>query len=272
MKKIKIVSAILLLACGLTIIVYFCLNINCFQAKELVEAIRNNDVDSVDKIVKLNPECVNVLPQTQIEQILCFVCQGTEAEYPLTEACRYHNFQIIQRLIGAGADVNLHTHMNTALSLTYECKADNWYSVSQYLISNGADLDYEISYGGVLEDIVIRGYDCTEEEEEMVLNAFLYALENCDHSKVDWYQVLRKSAVYDRIQIVEFLLENGYCDVNASFSGYTVLMSAAKEGSPKTIQLLLNNGADKSLVDFSGKTAYDYAVEYGKEDNAELLK
>jgi len=38
------------------------------------------------------------------------------------------------------------------------------------------------------------------------------------------------------------------------------------------LKFLLENGADKSIKDNDGKTAYDYAVENGNTELAELLK
>lgn len=52
----------------------------------------------------------------------------------------------------------------------------------------------------------------------------------------------------------------------------TALMFAARDSTPEMVQLLLDYGADKSMKCSDGKTAYDYAVEFGKEQIAELLK
>jgi ankyrin repeat protein len=75
---------------------------------------------------------------------------------------------------------------------------------------------------------------------------------------------------------VRLLLAAG-ADPNAAldwgeFKGITILIAAAINGTPEIIQLLLNNGALKYLKSDSGLTAYQYAVEAGREDNAEWLK
>jgi ankyrin repeat protein len=56
------------------------------------------------------------------------------------------------------------------------------------------------------------------------------------------------------------------------FKGINVLIAAAINGTPEIIQLLLDNGALKYLKSDSGLTAYQYAIEAGREENAEWLK
>lgn len=84
-------------------------------------------------------------------------------------------------------------------------------------------------------------------------------------------RVLQHSVSNDRITIVKFLLDEGYCDVNDNSIGMTALMFAARDSDAAMVQLLLDYGADKSVVD-DGKTAYDYAAEDDEKEIMELLK
>ena len=69
------------------------------------------------------------------------------------------------------------------------------------------------------------------------------------------------------------MLDQKYCNVNdTEETGMTALMFAARDSTPEMVQFLLDYGADKSMKCSDGKTAYDYAVEFGKEQIAELLK
>lgn len=63
-----------------------------------------------------------------------------------------------------------------------------------------------------------------------------------------------------------------YCDVNDTSVGMTALMFAARDSTPEMVKMLLDYGADPSYTDEDGKTAYDYAVEEGHTELAELLK
>ena len=164
--------------------------------------------------------------------------------------------------------------------LTYFQKPKNWYNTSLYLLENGASLDYKSHHSedNVLIDIVASrpGKISVEEGEEdntEVVLSFHYALENCDHSKINWMRVLQNSVSYDRIEIVKILLDDGYCDVNDTSVGMTALMFAARSSTPEMVQLLLDYGADKSIKTSDGKTAYDYAVENEKgEEMISLLR
>jgi ankyrin repeat protein len=49
-------------------------------------------------------------------------------------------------------------------------------------------------------------------------------------------------------------------------------MWAANLGSIECVQYLIESGADTALTSAEGKTAYDYAVEKGYEEIAQLLR
>ena len=75
---------------------------------------------------------------------------------------------------------------------------------------------------------------------------------------------------------VRLLLDAG-SDPNAAldwgeFKGINILIAAAINGTPGIVQMLLDSGALKFLTSSEGFTAYEYAIEAGREDNAEYLK
>ena len=168
------------------------LNSNYYYAKKLVSAIQKKDMTAVRQIVEKKPSCINTYPsvtskwwQSAMDWRVC---------YPLNDACATGNIGLIELLIDNGADVNCNDGF-TPLSITYNGKVDNWYEISRILIDNGASLDYITEYSGgkssVLQDIVhkragaaLPGYIPGNEEE--VIKAFKYALENINHDNVDW--------------------------------------------------------------------------------------
>lgn len=255
-------------------------NTNLFYSKKLVSAIKEENISEVQKIIEKKPTCVNTYPASPPKWWLAFM--EVRVCYPLNVACDTSNIELIEIMIENGADVNCNDGL-TPLSITYSSKADNWYEISQILISNGASLDYTTEYSGedssVLIDIVqvrpggaLPGYE--PESNEEVIEAFNFALENCDHSKVDWMWVLQHSVTNDRIEIVKLLLDQGYCEINDCEidSGKTALMFAAMDSTPEMVQLLLDYGADKSVNDCNGRTAYDIAVEYENTDVINMLE
>ncbi|MDE6700790.1 MAG: ankyrin repeat domain-containing protein [Acetatifactor sp.] len=276
-KRLLLLIVVMCIVGGTTLAIFF--NSDYYYAKKLVYAIGSEDITTIEQILKKKPSCVSKYPQVLPEKIFNTICEDRGTTYPLIEACRNDNVEIVKALLEAGADPNCSAGF-TPLSVTYMCKEENWYSISLLLIEYGASLDYvtEISGGtsAILMDIVrvrsggaLPGY--VPESETEVSAAFYYAIESCDHSKVNWMWVLQESVSCDRIEIVKFLLDKNYCDVNDTSRDMTALMFAARDSTIEMTQLLLDRGADKNFVDSTGKTAYDYAVENGNTDIAFLL-
>lgn len=272
-KNIVVMIIVIITLCCVAIAY---LNSNYYHSKKLVSAIKEENIIEIQQIVVKNPGCINTYPT--LAPIWWQSLMDQSIEYPLGEACLIGNVEIIGILVENGADVNLGSRL-TPLALTYFQKPQNWYDISLYLLENGATLDYKShnSAANVLTDIVgirpgIMSVKYGRESNDDVNKAFYYALENCDHRKINWMRVLQHSTTNDRVEIVKFLLDERYCDVNDTSVGMTALMFAARDSTQEMVQLLLDYGADKSIVDSEGKTAYDYAMERGFTENAEILK
>lgn len=74
------------------------------------------------------------------------------------------------------------------------------------------------------------------------------------------------------LDMVELLLEEGANPDLQDSSGWTPLMTAASGGDMESTKLLLEAGANPLKYDEEGYTAGEYALEYGYEDIAELLR
>jgi ankyrin repeat protein len=280
MKKGKMFIAILIIWSILLICCVFLvyLNSNFHHSKLLTNAILSQKDDEVIDILQRNPDCVNAYPSVVPYWYRCFFDMNI-VHYPLVEACLTGNIELVEILIEYGADVNLGVGAGfSPLALTYTQKPENWYQISVCLIENGASLDYDNqnSNENILTDI-IEGRpgamvdDYGPEKSNDVETAFYYAIENCDHSQINWMRVLQYSVSNDRIEIVKFLVNENYCDVNDNSVGMTALMFAARDSTPEMVQLLLDYGANKEYKSSNGKTAYDYAVETGNQEIIDLL-
>lgn len=277
MKKCFILcTVILFVLLGISMMILF--NSDYYYAKKLVKAIEAEDIAAIEHILETKPSCVNTYPQILLERIFNTLCENRGTTYPLLTACNTGNIEIIKLLVEAGADVNCNDG-RTALSLIYFQKKDNWYPISVYLIENGMSSDYVADSGGesfFFYNIVLARPEAalpeyTPESEEEVQAAFYHAVEHCDHSKVNWVWILQASVSNNRTGIVQFLLDEGYCDVNDTSRDMSALMFAARDSTLEMVQLLLDKGADKSYVDSDGMTAYDYAAKEQKAEIMELL-
>ena len=274
MKKL-LITGIAILIIALTFVTLF--SSNYYYSKRLVAAIKEQNITKVEQILKIKPGCINTYPS--VTPKWWHSAMNQRIMYPLTEACCTDNIELIELMIKNGADVNCNDGL-TPLSVTYGGKRSNWYAISQLLIQNGAMLEYTTEYtegkACILQNIVrVRGGSAlpgyVPENNEEVWLAFDYAVRNCDHSKINWMRVLQHSVTNDRVEIVKFLLDNGYCNVNDTSVGVTALMFAARDSTPEMVELLLDYGADKSIKSSDGKTAYDYAVQSDNNDIIALL-
>ncbi len=276
-KRIILTATALIVIVGVVVAVI--VNRDFYYSKKLVRAIRAEDLPAIERILTAAPHCVNTYPQTRTEKFLNTIVEDRGMRWPLSEACLTHNIEIVRMLLEAGADPNCNDGY-PPLSIAYLGKPDRWYPTSCLLIEYGASLDYTTESSGgkshIISNIVsvragsaLPGY--VPENEEEVLEAFYYAMEHCDHDKVDWRWALHDSVSADRIEIVQFLLDENYCDVNDTSRGMGALQFAARDSTAEMVQLLLDRGADKTYRDCYGYTAYDYAVEKKKEDMLSLL-
>lgn len=266
----------LIFICVTSVVVYK--NSNYYYSKKLVSAISEENIVEIKQIIEKNPNCINTYPS--ITSKWWHSAMNWRVYYPFNVAVSTGNIDIIELLLKSGADVNCNDGL-TPLSIIYSSKMENWYNVSLILIENGASLDYTTEYSGgsssVFQDIVDTRLDTefpgeTLESQNEVIKSFDYALQHCDHSKVNWMRVLQHSVSNGRIEIVKLLLEQGYCDVNDMSVGMSALMFAARDSTPVMVQLLLDYGADKSLRCLDGMTAYDYAVRFNQTDVVKVLE
>lgn len=275
MKKHQRIILITLVAMVIIFAIITYLNSDLYYARLLTSAIVDDDKDAIAEILRTKPSCVNVYPTLAPEWWQALMHQSTE--YPLVEACRIGNIEVVHMLVESGANVNIGSNF-TPLSSVYSQKPDNWYELSLYLIDNGASLNYDSFYAGgnILTDILghrpgsmLEKYGSEETSEVML--AFFNAIENTDCNKIKWERVLQHAITNDRHEIVEFLIKGNYCAVNDTSTGMTPLMFAARDSDARMVQLLLNAGADPSIVSDEGMTALAYAKRYGEDAVIALL-
>ena len=270
MKKILCLLFILSILC---ITMVSCSSYNERKcAKDLNKAIEAEDFDTVKRIISECPESINTYPTVapswwQGEMLM------TRIYYPLSEACKSGNLEMVKLLVENGADVNSHnpddteqTPIHVALAF---CK-DDWYEIIMYLISKGASIDYvdDDAFGkcAIFIDIIQGIRNVSKEDEENLDKLFTYALENYEGTNADWPRILCQAAYWGRLNITKMLIESGTCDINTPFSGDSPLMYAIRSSDPKMVEYFLESGADINAVNKDGKTVFDYVSECDNEE------
>ena len=269
-KVLEVTLAVLLVVCIALLTFYF---VNCYQAKKLVEAIKQKDISKVECIVEKYPRCVNTFPS--VSSPWWRAVMGIVADFPLVEACGVGDTEIVRYLIEHGADVNCDDGYSP-LGVTLIGKPEGWRDTFYYLIDCGANVDYiTASHTTAVEDAVRYKYCKSNVDIEDVCDVVRYLLEHSAHNKNDVMVALRRCAEQDSrsIPVMKVLMEEGYIGVNDTDSGcITPLMVAAAYGDAETVEYLLSCGADVDAVDDDGETAIDRAEKNGQTDIVVLLK
>ena len=104
--------------------------------------------------------------------------------------------------------------------------------IIEFLLENGADLNYVSQEGTALMAVTVKG----------------------------------------NFQLVDLLLEKGANPNLANSTGITALIYAVQFNNTELVRKLLANGADKNILTDSGKSAFEYAVLANNEQIINLLK
>lgn len=200
-----------------------------------------------------------------------------ELRSSLQIAAERGDFEIVQWLLNAGADVN-HRWVSesnpvkvTALQAAVSTRNID---IVRLLLERGADASAPANpvAGGktALQIAVSMNYF------EMVLLLMEYKADiNGESSPRGGRTALQEAASSGHLKLTQYLLQNN-ADVNASaapFNGITALQGASISGNIRIVMMLLARGADINAPPAleNGRTAIDGAAENGRLDTLHLL-
>lgn len=147
-----------------------------YSVDKMNKAIKNNDVETVEKLLKTKPNLNKGKHGIIIGNLLMTITQGGSVDDPpLVAACRYRNVGMMKLLIEHGADVNYYNSVCMTpleeFSKTVEAPHvpnDEYIRGLELLLSNGADI-YENRYNFTPyeeETKGLRRYRGEDEDEE----------------------------------------------------------------------------------------------------------
>lgn len=233
-------------------------------AKKLIFAIEKNDMNLLSDLIEEKGN-VNAKPY--------FFDIDVRNYQPLSEAAYRGNFEAVKMLIEAGAKVNVFgTEKRTPLHMAVDgYSQENVCRIVSYLVEHGAKINQKNLYGEMPLATLLK-YSMNEERYQ----CFLYLVEHGANIKNAgrYGSVLFEASMANNVKAMLYLFSNYEMDSNeiAKSSGVTPLIVTTYRGAKEACEVLLAHGADKTLTDSDGKTAYDYAVENGYAELADLLR
>lgn len=205
-----------------------------------------------------------------------------EVKILLVEACRAGHEQAVTTLLANGADPNLSmkgypTPIEAVIFGGHDW--DTQKSILLQLIEHGADVNAAGSEVPLIIQVAERFQ--LSESSSAKENIVVLLLDNGGVRESETGNTILHFAVRATNPVfVEMLINKYEFNVNQTgYEGQTPLISAicfrypnAKEEDFKEIvRVLLDKGADPAVQDNKGKTAYDYAIDLGYYDIANML-
>lgn len=157
--------------------------------------------------------------------------------------------------------------LNDALAIA--CLSKSTLNVFEFLLSKGADPNYEIGLtGGYTQPTPVMHALYTNDTQ--LADLFLRF---CDINRITCGTTLLNYVVNkNKPNMVDFLLERGANINKKSGYGFSALHTAVYNNNIDIIRLLLNRGINIKLKDNYGQTAYDLAIHIGRTNIAEMIK
>ncbi len=263
-KKTKLIIKIVIITITILLLIYYISNTIIYN-----KIRRGDDIGEFT----LNG---NTLPYSF--NIFSGLFEGFPVKILLVEACYYRNVEAVKILLKNGADPNFFFNGDfSSLEATFYSgpRTEDAYQIIKLLIDYGADPN---KYGSYYfpDTLVMAIKPSVENYDTKILRLLLdNGLLTCPNAT----NILHTIILNDNLELVSEMVNDYGWDINlCNGKGKTPLVYTVsynyKSRQPElsTIETLLSLGADPTIRDNDGKTAYDYAVELGYTEIAEILK
>jgi ankyrin repeat protein len=197
----------------------------------------------------------------------------------LQTACGNNDIEAVAILLKNGADPNKTPPFQLSWHAPIQIAASNGnVDMMAMLIENGADV--ELHGRGALIKLTKDARRHINERIPLESYKAGYSLleqhgMSASHPSFD-RPLLCESALLSDIEVTKFLIEEkeipaNICDSDGRTALHFACLSGYADPTKEYIQYLIDHGVDPARKDSFGKTAYDYAVEDGHTEIADLL-
>lgn len=281
MKKKTVLCMVLVAVMVLAVVAVVTVGISTYarysSVNELCELIKaGDDAQAIAKIETM--QSVNSFSVPIWLQPIATMIE-VPIKTPLEEACLWGRVEVVEALLEHGADPNLYMEGSwTPIEATFVYNGNNErLQIAQLLVDHGADIDlYASGESALFRELsrVMYGRDVTKAERDYSGECIAFLLEHGATPVNEKEEtIVHYLAGAEDAQLLQNFINDHQKYWNAcDRHGKTLLMWAANLGSTECVQYLIESGADTALTSAEGKTAYDYAVEKGYEEIAQLLR
>ena len=273
-KRILIIISSILAVSVLCFSAIFVVSVN--QAKNIVRSINEQDYEGLEDACE-SALFINKIPTSSlIANALCEINVWT----PLQSACSNNDIEAVEVLLKQGADPNKTPPFQLPWYAPIQIAASNGnVDIMAMLIENDADMELHghnalikltkharYTKNGISIETYKAGYSLLEQHGM-----------SASHPSFDQRPLLCEAALLSDIEVTKFLVEEKGmpitdCDSDGRTLLHFVCLSGYSDPSKEYIQYLTDHGIDPARKDSFGKTAYDYAIEDGHKEIADLLK
>eukprot|EP00057_Strongylocentrotus_purpuratus_P015053 XP_011669527.1 PREDICTED: serine/threonine-protein phosphatase 6 regulatory ankyrin repeat subunit B-like [Strongylocentrotus purpuratus] len=180
---------------------------------------------------------------------------------PLYAAAHFGHLDIIKFLVSKEADVNKED--DDGMTPLHGAAARGHVEVVEYLIQQGSDVNKKDNTGGTAFNAAVK---------EGHLRAVKYLMaKGAKATRLHGKSPLHIATQYDHVDIVHFLVSNGY-DVNKrNECGKSPLHAACYNGNMDIVKVLIHHNANVNEQDHDGWSPLNAAAQEGHQDIVDYL-
>ena len=273
-KKIPIIISGVLIILTLCFFTIFLVSVN--QAKNIVRLINEKNYEGLEDACETALFIDKIPTVSLIANALCEINVWT----PLQTACINNDIESVTILLENGADPNKTPPFQVPWYAPIQIAASNGnVDIMSVLIENGANVEL-YGHNALIKLTKDARWHMNESIPLESYKAGYALLEqhgmSASHPCFDEQPLLCVSALLSDIEVAKFLIEEkgipaNICDTDGRTPLHFACLSGYADPTKEYIQYLIDHGVDPTTKDSFGKTAYDYAVEDGHTEIADLL-